>query len=118
MASVYGFVIKVRDLDKCRAFYRDILMLGNPAMDSNFRTEFELGGGARLILALARKEEELPAVSRGAFWLMPDDPQKILENLEANGRIPADDGLTLFDPDVKCFRDPEDNLFYVVVPSK
>ncbi|MBR4884181.1 MAG: hypothetical protein IKZ33_02570, partial [Lentisphaeria bacterium] len=37
-----GIIIKVRNLERCRNFYRDVLRLGNPVTDSNFRCEFSL----------------------------------------------------------------------------
>ena len=117
MAAVCGFVIKVKNLEKCRAFYRDILLIGEPVTDSNFRTEFELKGGSRLILLHAREEELVHQGTRTAFWLMPDNPDVVLENLSECGCLPVSDELNLYDPDVKSFHDPEDNLFYIAVKS-
>ncbi len=37
----YGAVIRVADLEKCRQFYRDVVGLGPPVVDSSFWVEFE-----------------------------------------------------------------------------
>lgn len=117
MAAVCGFVIKVKNLEKCRAFYRDILLLGDPITDSNFRTEFELKGGSRLTLLHVREEESIRQGTGMAFWLMPDNPEVLEENLAECGCLPVSDELNLCDPDVKSFHDPENNLFYIASKS-
>ena len=49
-SAKFGIVLRVRDLTKCRAFYRDVLDLGNPVIDSNFQSVFDLGGDSSLCL--------------------------------------------------------------------
>ncbi len=43
-----GILLKVHDLDGCRWFYREVLGLGEPVMDSTFAVEF--AGSPRLRL--------------------------------------------------------------------
>ncbi|MCF6176506.1 MAG: VOC family protein [Victivallaceae bacterium] len=50
-------IIKVKDIDICRSFYRNILNMGNPVVNSNFRVEFIMGNHASLVL-LQDKESE------------------------------------------------------------
>ena len=38
----FGIIIRVNDLDACRRFYRCVLELGDPALDSAFAVEFRL----------------------------------------------------------------------------
>ncbi len=115
MAQVHcGFVIKVRNLEKCRAFYRDLLRLGAPVTDSNFRTEFDLGNGTRLALCLAREEEQIASGVRSALWIIPDNPAELISDLTAGGYQMQCDPLNLLYPGVKCFQDPEANPIYLI----
>ena len=43
--SLFGVIIKVNDLDLCRKFYRDVLNLGDPVLDSSFWVEFQTDDG-------------------------------------------------------------------------
>ena len=109
-----GIIIKVRNLERCRNFYRDVLRLGNPVTDSNFRCEFSLGSGMRLVLCKAREEEQLAETTRSAVWLVPEDPAFQLDLLASYGCLPGADELNLLYPNVKCYRDPENNPVYIV----
>ncbi|NOY82418.1 MAG: hypothetical protein GXP31_15570 [Kiritimatiellaeota bacterium] len=55
----YGAVVRVADLEKCRQFYRDVIGLGTPVVDSSFWVEFECPE-SRLIVAL----EQDPAAEK------------------------------------------------------
>ena len=41
-ATRFGLILKVNDLDACRIFYRDLLQLGEPVLDSTFAVVFHL----------------------------------------------------------------------------
>ena len=45
-----GVLIRVKALKEQRYFYREILMLGDPAADSDFWVEFSAPDGSRIIL--------------------------------------------------------------------
>ena len=45
-----GVLIRVANLDQQRIFYRELLMLGNPLVDSAFWVEFAAPDGTRIIL--------------------------------------------------------------------
>ena len=64
-----GLVIKVKNLTSCKAFYRDILELGNPVLDSNFRVEFQCGNSFSLVLEKTPWDEPLQPVSDRIIWL-------------------------------------------------
>lgn len=113
----HGYVIKVRDLDRCRTFYRDVLQLGAPLTDSNSRTEFELNQGARLILCQAREEESFVPESHSAIYLVPERPAQLLDILASCGYLPQPDKLDWLYPDIRCFHDPEGNLVYLVLAA-
>ncbi len=46
----YGCLVRVSDINRVRTFYRDILELGDPIVDSNFWLEFALPGNGVLIV--------------------------------------------------------------------
>jgi catechol 2,3-dioxygenase-like lactoylglutathione lyase family enzyme len=54
----YGVIVSVSNLDQARAFYRDILGLGSPVVDSNHWIEFQLGNGLILGLRAQNKAEK------------------------------------------------------------
>ena len=43
-------VVRVNDLDSCRIFYREVLQLGDPSLDSGFIASFRIAGTAMLTL--------------------------------------------------------------------
>ena len=43
-------VVRVNDLDGCRIFYREVLQLGDPVLDSEFIASFNISGSAMLTL--------------------------------------------------------------------
>ena len=55
----YGIIISVADLDRARVFYRDVLGLGAPVVDSNHWIEFQMENGLILGLrALSKVDKE------------------------------------------------------------
>lgn len=114
MTEICGFIIKVKNLDKCKTFYRDVMKLGDPVLDSNFRTEFQLGNAARLILCQVREEEHFQQAVRSAIWLQPDNFEEQLDVLATCGYLPVKNELELTDPGAKCYHDPENNLIYLM----
>jgi len=84
--SLYGVIVKVENLNVCRSFYRDILNLGAPIMDSNFWVEFKINGSSSLILEQAVTGEKLPAGRGRISWLCTvEKMEETLNRLEKNG---------------------------------
>ena len=54
MTTRASFVLSVADLAAERAFYRDVVGLGEPVMNSNVWVEFKLDGGASFCLEIGR----------------------------------------------------------------
>ena len=114
---LYGAVIKVHDMDACRAFYEQVVGLGTPAVNSNFWVEFEVGPGQPLLaLMLIHGADEAAAGGRSGVTscVQVDDLDAYRERL-LDGSVPPgpiaelDCGhryLTL--------RDPEDNGVTVI----
>ncbi len=48
--SASSVIIKVKDINICRSFYRNVLNMGNPIVNSNFRVEFMMANHKTLVL--------------------------------------------------------------------
>ena len=107
--SACEIVIRVRDLDVCRIFYRDVLQLGDPISDSGFTATFALNNGTMLTL---EKSDALflEHASNATLWRFGvADFQKFREHLENCGYELTED------PCGGSWRgsDPEGNMFLV-----
>jgi predicted enzyme related to lactoylglutathione lyase len=114
--SFFGVVIKVENIDICRAFYRDVLELGPPILDSNFWVEFQLTDGVSLILEKPLESEVLSTVTKNkvAWVYKVDDIKQVISRLEANACSPVkvvEDERFSFR--IHIFHDPEGNPFYL-----
>ena len=68
----FGIVIKVKNLTTCKVFYRDVLGLGDPVLDSNFRVEFQIDDSFCLILEKISSRSigsSFRLMMRRAIWL-------------------------------------------------
>ncbi len=107
-----GIIIKVKNIDVARDFYRDVLDLGNPIVDSNFWIEFKLGNFV-LALELFEKYESQDNVSNILFFYEVESINIFKKKLARNGHadffIEEEKlGITI----LKC-KDPEGNIFAV-----
>jgi hypothetical protein len=114
---MHGLVIKVENMKVARIFYRDILNLGPPIMDSNFWVEFKLGSCASLILEQVAPEEKL-AFSRGRMaWLCEtNEYTETVENLKQGGYEPISDETERVGVNARLYADPEGTPFYLCEP--
>lgn len=112
--QLQGIVIKVSNIEITRAFYRDVLKLGPPVMDSNFWVEFQLPCGSSLYLEkLGEKAASAAAKSRISWVYKTNDISAIIERLSEYGYESTTTrevrvGFQLFK-----FYDPEGNSFYI-----
>ncbi|MCH2207083.1 MAG: VOC family protein [Lentisphaerales bacterium] len=88
----YGVIISVSDLDQARVFYRDILGLGSPVVDSNHWIEFQLGNG--LILGVRSQTKADKQKDSSIMWVYYTPEFEDVKNrlIDANFeplRIPA-----------------------------
>ena len=107
--SVCEIVIRVRDLNGCRIFYRDVLRLGDPVSDSGFNATFLLNDGAMLTLEKS-DAPFLEHASAATVWRFA-----VNDFREFKARL-ADCGYDLVeDPCGGSWRgcDPEGNVFLV-----
>ncbi len=109
-----GVVIRVQNLETCRSFYRDVLNLGVPVLDSNFWVEFRINGNTSLYLEKAECGEKIAAPnSRIAWMLHVKDLKAFEENMEKYGYHGNTDSADRIGFPVRYFQDPEGNGFYV-----
>lgn len=108
-----AFLVRVSNLDACRTFYRDVIGLGAPVMDSGCWIEFRSGGTTILLEKCEWGEQVPPASGRIAFMLTVDSIEAFFKRLTDSGYPEGADSADRFGYKVKCCRDPEGNLFYV-----
>ena len=115
--SLFGVIIKVNDLDLCRKFYRDVLNLGDPVLDSSFWVEFQTDDGFSLMLektVAGYLEHESAATS---FTCRVSSVEEVSKRFRLHGyRMNIDkrthEGEVLY----RC-QDPEHNVFYIFSPE-
>ena len=108
-----GVLIRVANLDQQRIFYRELLMLGNPVVDSAFWVEFSAPDGTRIILEKSEAAYLEHEVSATTLVLATPLQEKIRKELEIhNYPITADEKAH---PGEVFYRgqDPEGNVFYL-----
>jgi hypothetical protein len=104
----------VENLDLCRAFYRDILGLGAPVMDSSFLVEFKLDAHSSLFLEKSEVLNAATASSSRISWIYKtEDPDSLLDILASYGYIPNRIPTDRVGFSVYHLRDPEGNSFYI-----
>ena len=113
--SLYGVIVKVENLNVCRSFYRDILNLGAPVMDSNFWVEFKINSSSSLIIEQAITGEKLPAGRGRIAWLCSvENLEETLTRLEKNGHEPiTEEDEERIGVKIYKFCDPEGNPFSI-----
>ena len=102
-------VVRVNDLDGCRIFYREVLQLGDPVLDSSFIASFKLSASS--ILTLEKTDapflEHAGAATTWRFGV--PDLNALRERMEYGGYELKQD------PSGDFWRgtDPEGNVFLV-----
>jgi hypothetical protein len=111
--SKFGIVIKVNNLDNCRIFYRDILNLGEPLIDSSFVVQFSLAENLNLILE-KNQGTFLEHASSATSWSFEcNDIEALSTKLQDSGFPGLFDAITFGSSRFYKGRDPENNVFYV-----
>ena len=112
--SLYGVIIKVENLNACRSFYRDVLDLGAPVMDSNFWVEFKINGSSSLILEEATPGEKIPPGRGRVSWgCSVNDLETTVARLEKNGFKPISEEEEHMGITILRYCDPEGNPFTI-----
>ena len=108
-----GVLIRVKDLDTARIFYRELLRLGNPAVDSAFWVEFYAPDGTRIILEKTEAAYLVHDVSATTLVLATPELEKIRHELEVHNytierQKKAHPGEVFYRA-----QDPEGNIIYL-----
>ena len=111
----YSLVLRVRDMQKCRAFYRDTLGLGTPVLDSPFWVEFQMCEGGKLCLEAIDPHTVLARQDSSPVWMMEVE-EEIAEQLSYCS-LPEQKTPSILGYSVKAYRDPEGNVFYLTVSN-
>jgi catechol 2,3-dioxygenase-like lactoylglutathione lyase family enzyme len=119
--KLYGVLIRVKNIDQMRSFYRDVLLMGPPEVDSNYWVEFKLSDDLNLILELI-ENEQLPGINpppsppEGSvlFVYKINDLDEFARHLETNKLSPISEEKERFGKRVIRYMDPEGNHFYLL----
>jgi catechol-2,3-dioxygenase len=106
----YGCLLRVSDLNKVRTFYRDVLELGDPIVDSNFWLEFGLPGNG--ILAIEQCNTVCPDENRQdvSCLIEVDHFELRMKTLEARSVKPIRPSRELPGLETATVSDPEGNM--------
>ena len=110
------FVLSVADIAEERAFYRDVVGLGEPVMNSNVWVEFKLDGGSSFCLEqAARSKAPMPPHSRIEFLFFIDSLDEFEKRYRAFRPQDVSEGVTCDQMGIHAvqYPDPEGNLFRV-----
>ena len=116
MPSRACFVLSVADLAAERAFYRDVVGLGEPVMNSNVWVEFKLDGGTSFCLEQAAPNKPpLPPHGRTEFLFIVDSLDEFEKRYRSHGIANAPEGVPCGQVGIHAvqYPDPEGNLFRV-----
>ena len=116
MKARINLVLQVADIAAERTFYRDIVGLGDPVMNSNVWVEFKLDGGASFCLEQAAPNKPLlPPHSRTEFLFFIDSIEEFEKRYRSQKIANAPEGVPCGQMGIRAvqYLDPEGNLFRV-----
>jgi catechol 2,3-dioxygenase-like lactoylglutathione lyase family enzyme len=113
--NLFGVVIEVENIVAARAFYRDILQLGDPVMDSNFWVEFRLPDGFSLFLKKVYSSKKHTRGKNSVSWIYRvRNIGEIISRLELYGYGEIYEKSEEMGEPVYMFKDPEGNVFHLI----
>ena len=116
MKARISLVLQVADIAAERTFYRDVVGLGEPVMNSNVWVEFKLDGGTSFCLEQVEPNRPpLPPHSRTAFLFIVDSLDEFEKRYRSHGHANAPEGVPCGQVGIHAvqYPDPEGNLFRV-----
>ena len=111
-----SFVLSVADIAAERAFYRDVVGLGEPVMNSNVWVEFRLDGGSSFCLEQASPNKaSMPPHGRTEFLFFVDSLDEFEKRYRSQKGTDAPEGIPCGQVGIHAvqYSDPEGNLFRV-----
>jgi len=111
-----SFVLSVADIAAERAFYRDVVGLGEPVMNSNVWVEFRLDGGSSFCLEQASPNKApMPPHGRTEFLFFVDSLDAFEKRYRSQDFKGASEGVPCGHTGIHAvqYPDPEGNLFRV-----
>jgi hypothetical protein len=112
--NLFGIVIRTTDMQRSRFFFRNVLMLGEPELDSNFWLRFALPGGGHLFVEASPAPPVMLEGYRRMPWVyQPKNPKKVLASLEKAGHDTEAKVLEQGGMILHRVADPDDNIFFV-----
>ena len=106
----YGVVINVDDLGRARHFYKEVIGLGAPVVDSNNWIEFQMPNG--LILGLQHQAKASKEKAGSTLWvLFHDKYDEVKERLSSAEVKPLKVPAPPLGMRAEVFADPEGNRF-------
>ena len=111
--NLFGIIIKVKNIDICRSFYRDILELGAPVMDSNFWVEFKLPCSFTLVLEKVDRKGSTDGDNM-VWGCQIDNIDLIKSRLDEYGYHIRLEKAHRIGVDFYICHDPEGNAFYML----
>ena len=112
----YSLVLRIRDMQKCRIFYRDTLGLGAPVLDSPFWVEFQICDGGKLCLESIDPKTVIARQESSPVWML--EAEEELADQLTSYRLPIQKTPSILGYNVTAYRDPEGNVFYLSVKNK
>ena len=115
MKARINLVLQVADIAAERAFYRDVVGLGEPVMNSNVWVEFKLDGGTSFCLEQAAPNKPpLPPHGRTEFLFIVDSLDEFEKRYRSQGGL-IPEGIPCEQTGIRAvqYPDPEGNLFRV-----
>ena len=112
-ATRFGLILKVNDLDASRIFYRDLLQLGEPVLDSTFAVVFHLTEELALTLEKSAAGYLEHASAASTFSFAVPDLEAFACRLDDCGYPLEKDPIRIGIIEYRRGTDPEGNPFLV-----
>ncbi|HPN84061.1 MAG TPA: VOC family protein [Victivallales bacterium] len=116
-SKIYAVVIRTKNVEKLRNFYRDIIDLGPPNVDSNYWTEFKLGPDTNLVIELIDEESEgkgLEAKNTVDWAIRIENLDAEKERLKQANMDPVGEESDRFGKRVIKYLDPDGNIIHLI----
>ena len=109
-------IILVNSLEQCRYFYREMIKLGEPVIDSSESVVFKLSENCNLVLE-ETKAKYLEHTSSAVSWSIEvEDFDTICAGLEKNSHTSGEEFIR-FGRRTRRVCDPESNPFFITAKS-